>query len=241
MTTVPNQGRKGRPTRGRRLLSMIAGSVLGICSLGLITVGGIAAAAANSDDGYVELARGTYGTDSYALITEPYDWSTATFLFGSVKEVRIRVTPPDGAAPAFVGLARPDALTDYLTGVDYTIGQQAPNYQVTYIEHGGRAPSTPPVRAEVWTAQATGTGTLTLQFPAQAQSGDRILVGMNADGSPSVEGRVETAVTVPSLTWIAAAMLGGGVALLAGSAVLIAKPLRGRRGRPQAAVGREGQ
>jgi hypothetical protein len=220
---------------------VIAGSVLGLCSLGLFAVGGIAVDGANSNGGYVELANGTYGTDSYALISEPYDWSTATYLMGSVEKVRIRVTPPDGATPAFVGLARPEALTDYLAGVAYTTGQPAPGYQVTYIEHGGRAPSTPPDRADVWTAQATGTGTLTLQFPAQAQSGDRILVGMNADGSPSVGGRVETAVTVPSLPWIAAAMLAGGVVLFAGSAVLIVKPLGGRGGRRQPAAGRGGE
>jgi hypothetical protein len=107
----------------------------------------------------------------------------------------------------------------------------APGYRVTYTRHDGQAPATPPAHAIPWTAQATGTGTQTLEFDAQQQRGDRVAVVMNADGSRSVSGRAESAVTQPSLPWIATGLLAGGVALGAGTAVLIVKPVRRVRGR----------
>ena len=45
-------------TRGR-LASVLAGSVLGLCSLGLLGVGGYALSATTSNGGWVELGHGT--------------------------------------------------------------------------------------------------------------------------------------------------------------------------------------
>jgi hypothetical protein len=54
---------------------------------------------------------------------------------------------------------------------------------------------------------------------------------MNADGSPSVSGRAESAVTQPSLAWIVSGLLAGAAALGVAAAVLIVTPVRRVRGR----------
>ena len=78
--------------------------------------------------------------------------------------------------------------------------------------------------------QATGTGTQTLEFDAQQQRGDQVMVVMNADGSPSVNGKAKSSATQPSLPWIGGGLLAAGVILAAGAVILIVKPVRRVRG-----------
>jgi hypothetical protein len=119
-------------------------------------------------------------------------------------------------------MARPDDVQRYLRGVQHVTAHGAPGYRVTYTQHDGRAPATPPAHAVPWTMQATGTGTQTLAFDAQQQRGDQVVVVMNADGSRSVRGRAESAVTQPSLPWIASGLLAGGLVL--GAVLLSRRP-----------------
>ena len=214
-----------------RVVSVLTGGVLALCALGLIAVGGYLLSAATSNGGWLALGHGSYQTDSYAVATDPEDWGTATYAFGAVDKVRIRVTPSHATTPVFVGTARPDDLERYLRGVQYVTAHGAPGYRVTYAQHPGQAPATPPAHAVPWTVQATGTGTQTLEFDAQQQRGDQVVVVMNADGSRSLSGRAESAVTQPSLPWIASGLLAGAVALGVGAALLIVKPVRRVRGR----------
>jgi hypothetical protein len=214
-----------------RVVSVLTGGLLVLCSLGLIAVGGFLLSAATSNGGWLALGHGTYATDSYAVATDPEDWGTATYALGTVGKVRIRITPSDATTPVFVGMARPDDVQRYLRGVEHVTAHGAPGYRVTYTQHDGRAPATPPAHAVPWTVQATGTGTQTLAFDAQQQRGDQVVVVMNADGSRSVRGRAESAVTQPSLPWIASGLLAGGLVLSVGAVLLIVKPVRRARGR----------
>jgi hypothetical protein len=213
------------------VVSVLTGGLLVLCSLGLIAVGGFLLSAATSNGGWLALGHGTYATDSYAVATDPEDWGTATYALGTVGKVRIRITPSDATTPVFVGMARPDDMQRYLRGVEHVTAHGAPGYRVTYTQHDGRAPATPPAHAVPWTVQATGTGTQTLAFDAQQQRGDQVVVVMNADGSRSVRGRAESAVTQPSLPWIASGLLAGGLVLGVGAVLLIVKPVRRARGR----------
>lgn len=214
-----------------RVVSVLAGGVLALCSLGLVAVGGFLLSAATSNGGWLALGHGSYQTDSYAVANDPEDWGTATYALGAVDKVRIRVTPEDAASTVFVGMARREDVERYLRGVQYVTAHAAPGYRVTYTRHDGQAPATPPAHAVPWTVQATGTGTQTLEFDAQQQRGDQVAVVMNADGSRSLSGRAESAVTQPSLPWIAGGLLAGAVALGVGAAVLIVRPVRRVRGR----------
>jgi hypothetical protein len=213
------------------VVSVLSGGLLALCSLGLIAAGGYLLSAATSNGGWLALGHGTYQSDSYAVATDPQDWSTTTYALGTVDKVRIRVTPTDPATPVFVGMARPADLERYLRGVQHVTAHGAPGYRVTYTQHPGQAPATPPAHAVPWTVQATGTGTQTLTFDAQQQRGDQVAVVMNADGSRSLSGRAESTITQPSLPWIAGGLLAGGVAVGVGAALLIVKPVRRVRGR----------
>ncbi|HZD70947.1 MAG TPA: hypothetical protein VFA45_19235 [Actinomycetes bacterium] len=230
-TTPAGFGRERAGWTFGRVVSVLTGGVLALCSLGLIAVGGYLLSAATSNGGWLALGHGTYQSDSYAVATDPQDWGTATYALGTVDKVRIRVTPSDPATPVFVGMARPADLERYLRGVQHVTAHGAPGYRVTYTQHPGQAPATPPAHAVPWTVQATGTGTQTLTFDAQQQRGDQVAVVMNADGSRSLSGRAESTITQPSLPWIAGGLLAGGVAVGVGAALLIVKPVRRVRGR----------
>jgi hypothetical protein len=209
--TAPHRGQ----VRGRRgAVSLAAGALV------LLGAGGAAAADA-AGDGYVNLgAHGTYGSPGYALTTDSTNWRTE--LGHLVGTVRLRVAPDRGAPPIFAGVADPEAVQGYLTGVRYATIHSG----TERTDHGGTAAPPPPATLP-WTATAAGSGTQTLQWPATA--GDQVLVVMNADGSPGVRGRVESvAVTIRGIGWIAAGLLAAGAAL---SAAAVARFRRGVRAR----------
>jgi hypothetical protein len=214
-----------------RVVSVLIGGVLALSSIGLITAGGYAWNAASGNGGWLNLGHAAYATESYAVVTEPEDWGSETYLLGDVEKVRIRVTPADATTPVFLGMGRPDDVERYLSGIAHVVAHDASGNDVAYTEHDGQAPAGPPAGAIPWTAQSLGAGVQTLEFAAKAQHGDRVLVAMNADGSPVVNGKVESLVTQPSLSWIAGGMLAGGVAAGAGAAFLLVRPVWRASGR----------
>ena len=231
MTAISDQRQARRSARRRGPLSVLAGGVLALCAAGLVAAGAFALSQASSNGGYVSLGAASYHTRSYAVTSDPYDWSGAKYLFGSLGQVRVRVTPDGGSTQAFAGLARPGVLQRYLAGVGYATGHQSTGHGVSFTQHSGNAPATPPARAGIWTADATGAGTLTLQFDAHAQHGRpgaggherrRVAFGRRSRG----DGRHRTRAALDS-----AGLLAAGAVLLAGSAALIVKPARRRSGR----------
>jgi hypothetical protein len=112
-------------------MSVLAGGLLALCSLGLIVAGGYLLSSATSNGGWLDLGHATYATDSYAVATDPEDWGTATYALGAVDKVRIRVTPSDATAPMFVGMARPAEVQRYLRGVQHVTAHGASGYRVT--------------------------------------------------------------------------------------------------------------
>jgi hypothetical protein len=215
----------GRWTTGR-IVSVVIGAVLVLCSLGLFGGGGWALwAQTNRHGGYADLGTATYSVPGYALASEQIGLHLAT---GTVSDlvgtVRIRVTPVSGTAPAFIGIAPADAAARYLAGVDYATVRGATSHHGTYTEHAGAAPAVPPRQASIWTAQASGPGTQTLTWAVR--SGDWMVIAMNADASQPVSLEVNVAATLPALPWIAAGLLIGGIIFLTGGILLIAVPLR---------------
>lgn len=218
-TTAPEARARARAgwTAGR-VVSVVVGTVLALCSLGVLAGGGVLAV------GGVELglgAHGRYHTPGYALVSDSANWRTQ--LFGAVDSVRFRAAA-DGSKPIFVGVARPAAVRRYLHGVRYTTVHDNGNT----VPHNGTAPTTPPGAATDWTAQTSGTGTQTLHW--NAHDGEQVLVAMNTDGSPSVSGRVvSSTVTLRAMPTLAAGVLTGGAILLAIAVALIVAPVRRAR------------
>jgi hypothetical protein len=209
-----------------RIVAVVAGAVLVLCSLGLFSGSGWALwAQANRHGGYADLATATYRGPGYALASEQIGLHLAT---GTVSDlvgtVRIRVTSVSGTGPAFVGIAPARAAARYLAGVDYATVRGAAGDHGTYTEHAGSAPAVPPRQAGIWTVQAAGPGTQTVTWAVRG--GDWMVVAMNADASRPVSLQVNVAATLPALPWIAAGLLIGGIIVLAGGVLLIAIPLR---------------
>ena len=209
-----------------RIVSVVAGAVLVLCSVGLFGGSGVALwAQASRHGGYADLATATYSVPGYAIASDTIGLHLATGTAADlIGTVRIRVTQESGTGPAFVGIAPAGAAARYLAGVDYATVRGAAGHHGTYTEHAGSAHPVPPGQAGIWTAQAAGPGSQTLTWAVR--SGDWMVVGMNADGSRPVSLQVNVAATLPALPWIAAVLLIGGFIFLAGGVLLIVIPVR---------------
>jgi hypothetical protein len=222
----PGKGRTGW-TAGR-VTAVVAGSVLGLVSLGALGAGGAALWADQSqrEDGYLTTATVTYRTDAYALVSDRAElWTRGRTWYepSLLGDVRIRVTANDPAKPVFVGIARADAATAYLNGVRYTTITDLSGRADRYNEHNGDAPRTPPAAERIWVAQISGTGTQTLDWAAP--DGEWMVVVMNADASAGLDIRADAGATVPGLTWVATGLLAGGALLLVVSLLLVTVPV----------------
>ena len=221
---APGGARPGGWTVGR-IIAVVVGAILVLCSLGLLGGSGVAWWAQTSrHGGYADLATATYSVPGYALAGNTV----------SLHLERRRVRPDrHGAHPghpgqrptaAFIGIAPASAAARYLAGVGYATVNGATDHHGTYIEHAGSAPTVPPGRAGIWTAHAAGPGTQTLTWAVR--SGDWMVVAMNADGSRPVNMQVNVAATLPALPWIATGLLIGGIIFLTGGILLIVIPVR---------------
>jgi Domain of unknown function (DUF4389) len=229
-TGGPPHGPAGRPGwTTARIISVVAGALAGLMSLGLLGAGGTALwAQTQRHGGYVDLGTASYATSGYAIASDALQmhmasggWDGASALVGTV---RIQVTPAAGSGPAFIGIAPAAAAQRYLAGVSYATVRGVRDHHGTYTEHAGSAPAARPATAGIWAARATGPGTQTLIWAVR--SGDWMVVVMNADGSRPVTVQASAAATLPALPWIAAGLLIGGLAVLAAGVVLIAVPVR---------------
>jgi hypothetical protein len=213
-----------------RVISVVIGAVLALCSLGLLGAGTAAtwATTAHRHGGYVDLGTQSYRTSGYALASRQIElytaaggWDMARSLFGTV---RLRVTPAPAGTPVFAGIAPAGAAARYLSGMAYATVTGAAQGHQSYTGHIGGAPAVPPGQAGIWTVRATGPGTQTLAW--HVTNGRWTVVTMNADGSAPVSVRVNVAATLPALPWVATGLLIGGVVFLAAGVLLIVFPVR---------------
>ena len=213
-----------------RIVSAVMGVVLVLCSLGLLGAGGVAlwASTTQRHGGDINLGTWSYRSSGYALASNTADPYGATgglpaprSLLGTV---RIRVTPAPGAGPVFAGIAPAAPASRYLARVGYDTVRGITRHHATYTTHRGGAPAALPARAGIWAAQVAGPGTSTLTWPDR--SGNWTVVAMNADGSRPVAVRISVAAALPSLPWIAAGLLAGGILVLAAGVLLAAVSAR---------------
>ena len=213
-----------------RVISVVVGAVMVLCSLGLLSAGGttLSGQTAKGPGGYLDLGTRTYTTPGYAVASNELElqsatggWDLASAMFGTV---RLRVTPAHGTAPVFIGIAPAAAASRYLAGVSYSTVTGTIVNAPAYVGHGGGAPAVPPGRAGIWAAHAAGPGTQVLTWPVK--SGRWTVIAMNASGSRPVSVRVTGSATLSALPWIAAGLLVGGILVAVAGVVLIAVPIR---------------
>jgi hypothetical protein len=219
---LPRPGPAGGWTVGR-VVTLVAGSVLALVSLGLLGGGGtlLWADLALRHDGYVTTGTTTYSTTGYALASERVSLGWGLLLTGLVGDVRIRVTAPSPDRPVFVAIGPADRVAAYLSGTAYaTVTGTGSGVTV----HDGTGRPAPPWTAGIWVAQAAGTGTQVMRWTAQ--DGDWTAVAMNPDRSAGVTVRADAGVSAPGLARLAAEVIAGGIILGALSAALTWIPVR---------------
>jgi len=235
MTVLRSPGSKTGPGQRTgwttaRIISAVIGLLLALCSLGLLGAGGVAlwASTTQRHGGDIDLGTWSYRSTGYAVVSSMADPYGATgglpaprSLLGTI---RISVTPGPGAGPVFAGIAPAGAASRYLAGAGYDTVRGITHHHPVHTGHTSGAPAAVPDRAGIWAARAAGPGTQTLTWPDRG--GNWTVAAMNADGSRPVAVRISVAASLPSLPWIAAGLLVGGVLVLATGVALIAVPAR---------------
>lgn len=206
-----------------RIVSVVIGAVLALCSLGLFGAGAGAvwADTAQRNGGYVDLGTASYATAGRALASDTIrmhgGWGWLRPLIG---QVRIRVAATGHAGGVFAAVAPASAASRYLSGVAYTtvIGYNGQGQQVS---HPGSAVPRPPGSTPIWAAQASGSRTATLVWTVG--NGDWTVIVMNADRSPGVNVHADFGASLPALGWLATEFVAGGTvfALIALACIIV--------------------
>lgn len=229
MDRLPPDGRRSGWTGGR-VVSVVAGSLLGLIVLGLVAAGvaGLVWNGTQRDDGYLTSSTVAFRSAGYAVSGDrvrvgggDVDRSWQDSVLG---KVRVRVTSADPARPIFVGIAATGDVLRYLSGVAWSRVQRIGDSHVKYTDLSGGAPSRPPSAAPIWQAQAQGTGTQAVTW--RVHGGDWSVVVMNADGSRGIAFRADAGATVPWLLWVGIGTLVLAVLLAAASVALIMVPVK---------------
>jgi hypothetical protein len=206
-----------------RIVSVVIGAVLALCSLGLLGAGGVAvwANTTQRDADYVDLGTASHTTSGRALASDTISvhggWGWLGPLIG---QIRIRVTETGRASGVFAGVTPASAARHYLAGVAYiSYGEQGQR-----IGHPGSGVPRPPGSTAIWAAQAAGTRTATLLWTIR--DGDWTVIVMNADRSAGVTVRVQTGASLPALRWLATQFLAGGMVFALAAFACIIVPVR---------------
>ncbi len=187
-------------------------------------------------EGYLVSKTSRMSVDSYAVVVElvPLDMDDylPPFLRGLDTEdlvtIRLKANKTTPPKELFVGIARDSDAMAYLDNVRY-------DYAVEYhwrvypwnvrlefdraVTQPGTAPSRPPTAEAFWLASARGSPEAAMKWTPE--SGEFIIVIMNADGSPGVDASLQLGARFPILTWLPKLLLAIGILLGAGGTLLI--------------------
>lgn len=206
-----------------RMVALLAGSVLLVCSLGAVVTGGVLTWADQTQRdaaGYLTADDERLSTSGYA-IAGPHVVAHRGLAWAAeaVGTVRIQVTPTDPARAVFLGVADADAVDAYLADVPHVVAHQLGGHERPE-EVAGRNAVAAPAATGIWTTSSAGTGTQTVFVDADAK--DWTVVALNADGSAGVDLTAEVGARIPALPWLAGGLLGGGGAVLVFSVIVMA-------------------
>ncbi len=204
-----------------RVVSIVAGSLLILVAIGLLLGGGsllFLESMYADDEGFLSLNAITLRRDTFA-ITAPAtiadDWA---WMWMSPATLRVEARPGSPHGGIFVGVAPRDEVEAYLQGVPYAEIDEfrfgrGPGDAIEYHDRAGGSVPMAPASQSFWRAGVTGEGPQTLLW--DIESGDWVLVAMNADGSRVVDISGSVGVKAPWLHGIGVGLLVAGLVLLA--------------------------
>lgn len=231
-TTAPPPRPSARGGPGR-IISAVAGVLVGVIALVVLSVGGWATWATNTQRdgaGYLNADRHIITTSGHAITSAEVGELADKSWGGLLGTVRLRATSTGSGSPVLIGVAPTAAVDRYLAGAGRTAVTgwfPVVTHDVTAAGHG---PNPAPVDSRIWTAHVSGPGTQALTWRPEA--GTTVVV-MHPDGSPGVIAAIDVGATVPDLVWVAVVCFAVGAGLLIASAVLVVVPVLRSRQRPR--------
>jgi hypothetical protein len=200
-----------------RIAAIIAASVAGLFSLGLLAAGGVLlwGDSRKDDQGYLNTRTERFSTDTYALATDNLDLDLdgldEVIDRDTYGKIRLRV---DAGEPVFVGIAPTRDVTRYLNGTAHALVTDVsyPDFAADYAPQPGRERPAAPGSQDMWAASATGDGRQTLTW--DVDEGDWSIVVMNADASRDVDARISAGAEAPFLAPLGWGLTIGGLLLL---------------------------
>lgn len=219
-----------------RIFALVAGLMGLVSAVGMLVAGGAVLAVDSSwrEDGYLTSDEIPLTTTGHAVAADRIDlediepwWPDLDGLLG---KVRIRATSTQQSSPVFIGVAPADRAADYLSGVDHSTLTEIADPATEYVHHPGGAPVMDPAESDIWTSQASGTGTQSLNWPLS--DGIWTVVVMNADGSSGVDVSTDIGAEVPINRPVAIGLLVTGAVLGAVAIALVMIAVRRARRQP---------
>jgi hypothetical protein len=221
-----------------RIASVIAASVAGLLSLGLLAAGALLLWGDSQKDaqGYLTTASHRFHSETAALATDNMDLDLdgldEAINRDRYGKVRVQVDSRTDK-PVFVGIARTRDVTRYLNGTSHELVTDVSYtpFNVDYRRQPGASLPLAPAAQHFWAASDHGTGERTLTW--DAEDGDWSIVVMNADGSRGVDAGISAGAEVPLLSSLAWGTTIAGLVLLVFAATMTVVAVRVR---PHAAV-----
>ncbi|MET0882852.1 MAG: DUF4389 domain-containing protein, partial [Acidimicrobiales bacterium] len=175
------------------------------------------------DDGYFSTSSERLDTATPAIVSDELDLGvspsdTRWFDAGDLATVRLDVEGA-GESPAFVGIGPAADVAAYLDGVAQAQIEDVDvdPFRVEYQFRDGADQADPPTEQDFWVAQGTDGEPLVWDL----ESGDWVVVVMNADGSAGVSVDAAVAAKVDWLLPLGIGLLIGGFVFLVGGALLV--------------------
>ena len=214
------------PTPVGRILMIVAGAFI-VLVAGAVVLAGVALTWAHAtqrdDDGYFSTSSERLDTATPVIISDELDLGvspsdTRWFDAGDLATVRIDVEGV-GDSPAFVGIGPAADVAAYLDGVAQAQIEdiEVDPFRVEYQFREGADQADPPTEQDFWVAQGTDGEPLVWDL----ESGDWVVVVMNADGSAGVSVDAAVAAKVDWLLPLGIGLLIGGFVFLVGGALLV--------------------
>ena len=204
-----------------RIVLLVFGAIILLVAIALIAGGGalIWLDKANSDsEGFITTNTIHLERDSYAITTHPAEIDLESgWWFGDryhIATIKVQASTENNSKPIFIGIANEADVKAYLSDVNYDEIKEfrIQPFRVYYTNHPGNSSPAAPTSQTFWVVSEHGSGTQTLEW--ELETGNWVLVLMNADGSAGVNVSGSIGVKVPWLFWVGIGFLIGGIVLL---------------------------
>lgn len=173
-------------SRGARIALLVSAALASVAAVGALGLGALALWGESEKDerGYLSTDSQSFAAGTHAIATESLDMDLdgAEELVDSTSlgDLRLDVESQSGK-PLFVGIARTDQVSSYLTDVSHTIVTDVDYdpFEAFYSREAGERSPAAPGGERIWAASAQGAGPQTLTW--EVEDGDWSIVVMNAE------------------------------------------------------------